>query len=860
MRTVQLFLLLLVLRSVCAAVLGVDLGANSYKAAVIRGGGIDILLNDLSKRKTPTIVAFHPEEGVVYGDAALTYALRAPDRAVSALALHLGRGGPHAAPLQESERGAAEFRLAEGQNIAIEAIVSLLLSKVRAAGGNVRDVALSVPAWFAPSQRRALLDAAELAGMSVLSLINDGTALAVAYATLREPKSTAEGDAEAEHVVMLDIGAWGSRATLLSLRMTTVEGKGKTKNRVVPFVSVLQHAWEENAAGDAIDALLAAHLQKHVPHALTRRAQEKLLREAKRVKEVLSANTQTIAQIEGLVDDYNLRAMVTRKELELLIEPLLPRLVAPLERVLSAANLSASALSAVELVGGGGRVPAVQAALSAVLGGRALDKHLNGDEALVEGAALYAASLSSGLRVREVRLRDGSPLPFNAHLPLLPEADGDVHALADGSYSVALFKRGSKVGGRRTLKVHASAPFSVRIECAAPELLSHGAAPDVAEFSVHGFDALPSSAEPPRVVMQFRLSSSGIVELERVHAEIVETVQDEQQPQQPQQPVAEATENAEKKDESNNKAAEQQAEEEAKADVHEDATGSNKAAEQEQAAAEQPQEEKTAGDEKQKKKRVRHLALQSTTRSPRVQMSSTDRRAAEEVLSNLRKADEERRERDAAKNALEAELYAIRERLDDDAVQGCSTAEEREQLTTLMSEHSAWLDDTTSTTPKRDYVARRARLKELFDPIMKRVHEEELRPRAVQAARTVLAALPSLLANASAALDVAESEVQESLTDVQEALKWLDDVTAQQAQRARHETAAFTSEEVAERSRRLEKRVRKILSRPPRPPPTPPAPPKTDESNNDAPKEPAAPSTDRQQEALHEEKERVPEN
>lgn len=835
-----LLVTLLALGAAHAAVLGIDVGANSYKAAVIRGGGIDVLLNDVSKRKTPTALAFHPDEGVFYGDAALTYALRAPDRAVTAVGLHLGRMGPHPPPLRASARGSAELPLAtEGDSVPAEALASLLLSKVRAAGGNVRDVALSVPAWFGHSQRRALIDAAELAGFNVLALVNDGTALALAYATLRgEPSKAA--DAEADHVLIVDVGAYSSRATLATVRSVAVEG-AKGKNRSVPLVSVLHHAWEENAAGDAIDALLAAHLRKQVPFPeLSARAQAKLLREAKRVKEVLSANAHTVAQVEGLVDDWNLKAPVTRKELDALLEPLLLRLVAPVQRALAAANLSAAALAAVELVGGGGRVPAVQAALSAALGGRALDKHMNGDEALVEGAALFAASLSSGLRVREVRLRDGSPHALNAHLSLHPEADGEV-AAREGGYTVALFKRGAKLGGRRTLKVAASDAFTVAIAYAEPEALARGVPAQVANFTVGGFEALKDAAGPVRVVLQFRLSLSGLVELERAHAELTEAVP-------AAAAAAPATEAPGAPD----------AKEGDKADDADDAKAPAGDANKDAAPAPAPTPApEAAGGEK---KRVRHVVLTTAAAAHGVQMSAADRKEAEAVLARLKARDDARKKREAAKNALEAEVYALRERLEEGATQACSTEAERAALAAAIAENAAWLDEAAASTTSAEFAAREKALRTLYAPVARRIAEEDARPRAVAAARAALGPLPKLLANVSATLNVTEEEVQEVLAEAAEALRWLDEAAAAQEQRARHEDGAFTSDEVAERARRIEKKARRLVTRPVRPPPSPSPSPAAATPEAGAAPEAAAAEEAREQEAIKEEKERVPEN
>lgn len=182
-----------------AAALGLDLGSSTYKLAVVKAGGIEIILNEMSKRKTTNLIAFHPSEGPVYGDAALSVVRRSnatnlhpdimliiaaqaqrwPERAIAGA--NLAMGVPfELVPLQNTSlsknaRGTAQL-VVDDESIPVEVLVSMFLAKIKQQALPVRDIAIAVPPYFSQSQRQAMLDAAELAGLNLLSLINEGTA------------------------------------------------------------------------------------------------------------------------------------------------------------------------------------------------------------------------------------------------------------------------------------------------------------------------------------------------------------------------------------------------------------------------------------------------------------------------------------------------------------------------------------------------------------------------------------------------------------------------------------------------------------------------------------------------------------
>merc|ERR1719427_1440500 len=129
----------------------------------------------------------------------------------------------------------------------------------------------------------------------------------------------------------------------------------------------------------------------------------KLLKEAKRVKKVLSANVDHMARIESLIDDEDFKAKVSREDFENLCEDLWDRVGNPMKQALEAADLTMDVINQIILIGGGTRVPKVQEVLLKKSGKSDLGRNLNADEAAALGASYQAAALSSGFKV----------IPFN---------------------------------------------------------------------------------------------------------------------------------------------------------------------------------------------------------------------------------------------------------------------------------------------------------------------------------------------------------------------------------------------------------------------------------------------------------------
>ncbi|KAJ2535478.1 lumenal Hsp70 protein, partial [Coemansia sp. RSA 1933] len=236
----------------------------------------------------------------------------------------------------DAETGAIAFRYGaqENETISVQEIVAMQLRHAQqlvkeSEGVVVRDAVLTVPSFFDRSQRQAMLEAAELAGLRTLALVNDGSAVALNYAMNRE-------FAKPERHLFYDMGAGKTVATVARFSVRQESKSRRAKKSTV--ISVQSFASDAMLGGQEIDFVVREMLigqfaaQAGVAAEEVRgsaRAMSRLLKEAKRVKTILSANVEAVASVEGVHNGIDLRAHITRGELEAATAQLVSRIRTP---------------------------------------------------------------------------------------------------------------------------------------------------------------------------------------------------------------------------------------------------------------------------------------------------------------------------------------------------------------------------------------------------------------------------------------------------------------------------------------------------------------------------------------------------
>lgn len=315
--------------------------------------------------------------------------------------------------VESADRKTVSFKHDASTTYSVEELIAMQLANARKdverfAEEPVRDAVITVPPFWSQVERQAILDAAEIAGIRVLALMNDETAVALNYAMTRS------FDDKPQHHVFFDMGAGSTVATLVEFK-TVKDGEGKSAKNITS-IEVLSVGYDRSLGGHEFDVRLQKFLaekfqemhKKKVKKPVTEshRAMAKLLKEANRVKHILTANNDIVASVEGLHEEIDFKFKVTRKDVEELIADVVERVYKPIESALAAANKSKNDIVSFVMVGGSMRVPAVLSKLESIVGAEKIAKHVNADEAAVLGAAYRAAALSVQFRVKQFRIKD----------------------------------------------------------------------------------------------------------------------------------------------------------------------------------------------------------------------------------------------------------------------------------------------------------------------------------------------------------------------------------------------------------------------------------------------------------------------
>ena len=443
--------------STASAVLGIDLGTEYIKAALVKPGiPLEIVLTKDSKRKETAAVAFKPtrkgsaatEKGSfperIYGGDALAIAARFPGDVYLNLKPLLGLQYPASDVVSSyrgrfpglqitgsQERGTVGFKSpgfgGDEEAFLVEELLAMELKNIRAnavtmagKGSTIQDAVITIPSFYTAEEKMAVTLAADLAGLRVLSLISDGLAVGLNYATSRTFPTVNEGGKPEIHLVY-DMGAGSATASVLRFQGRTVKDIGKY-NKTVQEVQVLGSGWDRTLGGDTFNEIivndmvtkfantdkvkaLGAEPQQIKEHG---RTMAKLWKEAERLRQVLSANTETSSSFEGLFhEDVNFRYKLSRAEFENLAATYAGRVEQPMKQALESAKLGWDDIESVILHGGAVRTPFVQKQLESAVGNaEKLRTNVNSDEAAVFGAAFKAAGISPSFRVKDIRTGD----------------------------------------------------------------------------------------------------------------------------------------------------------------------------------------------------------------------------------------------------------------------------------------------------------------------------------------------------------------------------------------------------------------------------------------------------------------------
>jgi molecular chaperone DnaK len=390
-----------------AKAIGIDLGTTNSAVATMEGDKPTVIVNSEGGRVTPSVVAFTKTGERLVGQIAKRQAALNPEKTVYSIKRFMGRKYSEVA----EELKQVTYKVVPGPNDAVrvdidgklyspEEISSFILRKLaddaaKYLGEKVKDVVVTVPAYFNDAQRQATKDAGQIAGLNVLRIINEPTAASLAYG-LDKKKN--------ERILVFDLGGGTFDVSVLEV------GDG--------VFEVKSTAGDTHLGGDDFDKRVVDWLVEEfkrdqgVDLARDRQALQRLTEAAEKAKIDLSSAVETEINLPFITADASgpkhLLLKLTRARFEELTRDLVERCMGPVKQALADAKFTEKDLDEVILVGGSTRIPAVKELVKRLTGGKEPNQSVNPDEVVAIGAGIQAGVLKG--EVKDVLLLDVTPL------------------------------------------------------------------------------------------------------------------------------------------------------------------------------------------------------------------------------------------------------------------------------------------------------------------------------------------------------------------------------------------------------------------------------------------------------------------
>ncbi|KAJ6258265.1 Heat shock protein [Drechslerella dactyloides] len=711
------------------SVVGVDFGCLNTVIAVARNRGVDVITNEVSNRATPSLVGFGPKSRYL-GEAAKTQEISNLKNTVGSLKRLAGRSPTDpeidierqyvTAPLVDvgGQVGAKVTYLGESHTFSSTALIAMYLTKIKDTASKelklpVSDIVISVPSWFTDSQRRAILDASEVAGLKTLRLMNDTTAAALGYGITKVDLPTAEE--KPRRVAFVDIGYSNYTVSIVSFR------KGE--------LTVLSTAYDRHFGGRDFDKAISEHFAKEFKEKFkvdvhsNPKAYTRLMAGVEKLKKVLSANAQAPLNIESIMNDVDVRGMLKREELEELVRPLLDRVTVPLQQALDDAGLKPSEIDFIELIGGCTRVPALKERISAFFG-KALSFTLNQDEAVARGCAFACAILSPVFRVRDFAVHDIVTYPIEFTWEQSQE-------IPDEDTTLTVFNKNNTVPSTKILTFYRKEPFDLEARYAEPDKLPGKFSPWIGRFSVKGVKPDPKN-DFMICKLKARLNLHGVLNIESGYyveeQEVEEPI--------PEDKDVSSDSSSDSDDSSPSSASSMPARPAKRARVECAETELTTSA----AASSKPQSkdenDKSPPKMRKVKKQVKKGDLTIVSGTHAADQTTKDALAEREnqmAVEDKLVADTEDR-----KNALEEYIYELRGKIED-IYSEFASEDEKQKLKNMLENTENWLYDEGEDATKAVYIAKFDEIRFVAGPIVQRYLDKQEAAR--QAERAVKEAI-----------------------------------------------------------------------------------------------------------------------
>ncbi|ELT92200.1 hypothetical protein CAPTEDRAFT_221226 [Capitella teleta] len=787
------------------SVVGIDFGYQTCFIAVARQGGIETVANDYSDRNTPACVLYG-EKSRMMGMSAKGAIMSNIKNTIWGWKKLIGR--PFNDPQVQKEKNFLPYQVVEGPcgqvgikvqylseetTFTAEQVTATMFTKLKETASiglkaKIVDCVISIPCYCTDTERRAMLDAAQMAGLNVLRLMNDTTAVALAYGIYKQDLPAVEE--KPRNVIFVDMGHADLQLSACSFN------KGKLK--------VLASTADPNLGGRDFDGVIVEHFAEEfkqrfkVDAKAKPRAMVRLFAECEKLKKLMSANsTEVPIDIECFMEDKDVSGRLDRTRFEEMAAPLLARIEQQMNAILDFANLKPADIYSVEVVGGSSRLPAFKNLVKTVFGLEA-NTTLNADEAVARGCALQCAILSPTFRVRDFSIQDAQPYPIT-----LSWQGG----IDEDSNDMEVFSRFHQIPFSKMLTFYRREPFTLHAKYNLRDIPY-----TVDTLGSFLIDKIAPSAtgDSSKIKVKVRVNIHGIFTIS--NASLVEKIEnEEEESMEVDQPAEKENEKKEDNKMEENKKNEENNEEEAE------------------------KKEDEESKEAKKKVKVKMIDLPIICQVP--ELSKEDLNLMIEKEAQMIMQDKLEKEKSDARNAVEEYVYEMRDKLGAQ-LQKFVLPQDRDSFMALLEATENWLYEDGEDCNKQVYLDKLAEMKKLGQPIVARFNEWTDRPKAFEelgkALQQYRKALDSYANGEDKYAHIEQAEVDKVIKCVGEKSKWWEVNLNACSKLQPHENAPVTPSLIRTQRESMISTCTPIMNKPkPKPKEEPPKEEKKEENLND---------------------------